>query len=595
MINKIIFILSINVLIINLIHGQQKYVLNQYNGLSTHASISDIILGDGVSAYVATSEGIFYVPSVSVEARNIVPGRNIKAMSENVKNNFYFGGDNIFSSTISPNNKISIGDKTVDISCLGKVKDELWVGTNNGIYVINTKTNKITKHFNTANSKLSSNQINWIHNDEYDVVWVGTKNGLARIQDDKWDVYEKNKSFESVFENLEGLWVLSDKELWNIDNIQQANRWYKLNLKKDLKKGHVNDLVIDSHGKLVIASDILVRFDPYNDEIDKYGNDLGLVSQKCTALAIDQEDRIWIGTNDNGLFTVGFKEHLPSPREKIPMEISLITKSPSCYEDNDGSIKLLIKGGSKNQKIRWSTGETDVKSLENLTAGEYRVTVVDSKKDSISKVVVLSDPKELKLTIGDMVKNPTDTRSSASFKIDGGTPGYRFVVDNINSDNPAINLFPGDHTATVTDVFGCTATAQFNIEGEINFSDLNVKDIKVGQVIQIENLYFSADSVEVSNSSKPVLDEIYSFLNANKNIVVEIGGHTNNIPPDEYCDKLSTERAKNIADYLIIRGIEPKRIDYKGYGKRFPIASNDTAAGRKKNQRVELKVLSVDN
>ncbi|HNA65662.1 MAG TPA: OmpA family protein, partial [Saprospiraceae bacterium] len=61
----------------------------------------------------------------------------------------------------------------------------------------------------------------------------------------------------------------------------------------------------------------------------------------------------------------------------------------------------------------------------------------------------------------------------------------------------------------------------------------------------------------------------------------------------EYCDKLSTARAKNIALYLYDKGIPTSQITYRGYGKRNPVATNETQAGRAKNQRVELKILEI--
>jgi len=90
-----------------------------------------------------------------------------------------------------------------------------------------------------------------------------------------------------------------------------------------------------------------------------------------------------------------------------------------------------------------------------------------------------------------------------------------------------------------------------------------------------------------------VLDEIFDFLDSNKKVVIEIGGHTNNIPSHEYCDRLSSSRAKNVASYLYNKGISQQRIAFKGYGKREPVASNESLAGRKKNQRVEIKILSI--
>ncbi|MBK9377119.1 MAG: OmpA family protein [Saprospiraceae bacterium] len=114
----------------------------------------------------------------------------------------------------------------------------------------------------------------------------------------------------------------------------------------------------------------------------------------------------------------------------------------------------------------------------------------------------------------------------------------------------------------------------------------------IGQTLQINELYFAANSSEITDESSTVLNEIYEFLIANNDVQIEIGGHTNSVPSDEFCDKLSGDRAKNVADYLYGKGIPKDQITYKGYGKRLPIASNETLAGRQKNQRVEIKIIT---
>ena len=118
-------------------------------------------------------------------------------------------------------------------------------------------------------------------------------------------------------------------------------------------------------------------------------------------------------------------------------------------------------------------------------------------------------------------------------------------------------------------------------------------NIKQGQNIPIDQLFFEADTSTIDVESFMVLNEIYEFLLENKDIIVEIGGHTNNIPSHDYCNKLSKARAKVVAEYLIRKGIEEDRITFKGYGKRKPIASNGTEEGRRKNQRVEIKIISI--
>ncbi len=116
---------------------------------------------------------------------------------------------------------------------------------------------------------------------------------------------------------------------------------------------------------------------------------------------------------------------------------------------------------------------------------------------------------------------------------------------------------------------------------------------KVGEIIKINRLFFPADSSNITPENYPVLDSLYNYLRVNNSLVVEVGGHTNSRPgiTDQYCDNLSTMRAKNVAEYLIGKGIASDRITFAGYGRRKPIDTNFNAEGRARNQRVELKVL----
>lgn len=117
--------------------------------------------------------------------------------------------------------------------------------------------------------------------------------------------------------------------------------------------------------------------------------------------------------------------------------------------------------------------------------------------------------------------------------------------------------------------------------------------IKKGQTIRMDKLYFKSDSFNITQSNYPILDEVYEFLIENNDVSIEVGGHTNGKPSHDFCDNLSSKRAKAVHDYLRKKGIPERRLSYKGYGKRNPIASNKTVSGRKKNQRVEVKILEI--
>jgi outer membrane protein OmpA-like peptidoglycan-associated protein len=117
----------------------------------------------------------------------------------------------------------------------------------------------------------------------------------------------------------------------------------------------------------------------------------------------------------------------------------------------------------------------------------------------------------------------------------------------------------------------------------------------VGQKIRLDHLYFDTDSVNLNPDSYVVLDELAEFLLVYPETIIEIGGHSNTVPPEDYCNWISTERAKSVQEYLISRGVPTSSLKYKGYGKTDPLITYDkyNKEARLKNQRVEIKILAL--
>jgi outer membrane protein OmpA-like peptidoglycan-associated protein len=123
--------------------------------------------------------------------------------------------------------------------------------------------------------------------------------------------------------------------------------------------------------------------------------------------------------------------------------------------------------------------------------------------------------------------------------------------------------------------------------------ELNIP-LQVGTTVQLKNVYFVANAAFLQDKSFAELDKLVAFLKKNKQLKVEIGGHTNGICDDAFCVDLSSRRAKTVLDYLVQKGIAATQLSAKGYGKSQPIADNYTDEGRKMNQRVEIKIVSVN-
>ncbi len=117
--------------------------------------------------------------------------------------------------------------------------------------------------------------------------------------------------------------------------------------------------------------------------------------------------------------------------------------------------------------------------------------------------------------------------------------------------------------------------------------------IKVGQSIPMNNIFFDSNQSTLKDASTAELQRVYEFLNKNGSLVVEIGGHTNSWCSHVFANELSLQRAQTVADYLVGMGISQSRLQFRGYGKTKPIATNETKTGRKKNQRVEMTIVEI--
>lgn len=120
------------------------------------------------------------------------------------------------------------------------------------------------------------------------------------------------------------------------------------------------------------------------------------------------------------------------------------------------------------------------------------------------------------------------------------------------------------------------------------------KSTRRNVIYKLEKVYFDADKYELRPESEGQLEELVEFLRRRPDVVIEVGGHTNNQmwPNDAFALELSTNRAKAVANYIISQGIPASQVSYKGYGWTKPIYPNTTAEGRQKNQRVEATVIN---
>ena len=130
------------------------------------------------------------------------------------------------------------------------------------------------------------------------------------------------------------------------------------------------------------------------------------------------------------------------------------------------------------------------------------------------------------------------------------------------------------------------------IEKNKNITQANI-DLKFDlydKIFELKNLFFQSAKYEIEKKYFKELDNLVVLLKE-KNIDIEIAGHTNNVGNDLNNQILSEKRALSVKSYLVKNAINPKRIICVGYGENQPIYDNNTTEGREKNRRIEIRIL----
>jgi gliding motility-associated-like protein len=138
--------------------------------------------------------------------------------------------------------------------------------------------------------------------------------------------------------------------------------------------------------------------------------------------------------------------------------IMVITKElnhVSCNGDDDGSIDITISGGIPPYTYDWDP-DPDVEDQNNLTAGTYCVTVMDSNQSIVAECFTINEPDALTI-LTSIITNETGAGCNGGIDIEviGGTPPYSYQWNNGNEDEDLINVCKADYDVVITDANGC--------------------------------------------------------------------------------------------------------------------------------------------
>ncbi|MTI20544.1 tetratricopeptide repeat protein, partial [Fulvivirga sp. RKSG066] len=135
----------------------------------------------------------------------------------------------------------------------------------------------------------------------------------------------------------------------------------------------------------------------------------------------------------------------------------------------------------------------------------------------------------------------------------------------------------------------------FDLSQELESEQVEIKiplqKITLGGKAVLENIFFEFDSYEIKAESKTELNKVVSFLKDNKDIQIQIAGHTDSKGDEGYNQNLSEKRARAVYHYLIEAGASATQLEYRGYGDKKPLFDNSKEEGRQRNRRIEFEII----
>ena len=235
--------------------------------------------------------------------------------------------------------------------------------------------------------------------------------------------------------------------------------------------------------------------------------------------------------------------------------------------------------------------------------------------------------KEGYKTIKQTLRIPADTRTAhlhKSFKLIATKPQLTLrVVNNLDSliKGSLLQLFDGKIRKVVYQgkleeglynmeleydrkyMYKALASRHFYYQGIIDLTGINygkiinedavLTPIEVGAKITINSILFETASAELTENDKNELKNVINVLAQNRNIILEISAHTDDVGSDGDNLKLSEARAKSVMDHLVSQKVPARMLTSKGYGESQPVVPNTSEESRALNRRVEFRVNAV--
>jgi outer membrane protein OmpA-like peptidoglycan-associated protein len=246
------------------------------------------------------------------------------------------------------------------------------------------------------------------------------------------------------------------------------------------------------------------------------------------------------------------------------------------------TVKKMAEESLNNERAAASDREMNAKAETDRVAREAELARVRAQSES-------DRSKREAATLIASARSETETARIAKAEADAARLAAEAQQRAAMAETEKANMATRDADALRMKAEAEKTALRAQLLAQFNLI-LETRDTARGLIVNMSDVLFDTGKYSLRPAAREKLAKIAGIILGHTSLKMDVEGHTDSVGTDEYNQKLSEERGNAVRDYLTTAGIASASVTSKGFGKMQPVATNDTAAGRQLNRRVELVV-----
>jgi outer membrane protein OmpA-like peptidoglycan-associated protein len=269
----------------------------------------------------------------------------------------------------------------------------------------------------------------------------------------------------------------------------------------------------------------------------------------------------------------------------VPAENPALQDAHAAYNAADSNPRVRDLAAGEMMQAKTALDRADHARQDGASLAEVEhLAYVAKQRVGIANEVAdrkLADERAAQANADrDRIRLEARTREADQAKADANAAQAQAVV--AQSQAEAAQRQAQDAQAAAADV------QARNTQLTILLQELHAKQTERGMVVTINDVLFDTNRAELKPGGMRSVEKLGALLKDDPSRRVQVEGFTDSTGSQATNDALSARRAESVRSALIGQGVPADRVSAKGMGESYPVASNDTAAGRQMNRRVEI-------